>query len=186
MNKSGFALILVLLFNKTYGHSWLHCLDYDNKASLKVGAIQNNLCKKYPRGITDSVVFGNDVGFDYIPKSDIACKFGPGSLVPMVKNTKYRLIWPAKNHRADTCTNPYIPDNQLKLFLIPGKITDKDPLLSTWSKSEFLINDFKANGGPGFQNCPDFCTNTDKAPCFGDFQFPATLVNGQYKALWMW
>ncbi len=177
--------ILLLLVTYVYGHSWLHCVDYDRGGSLNVGAINNNLCRKYPRGVTSSAVFGADVGFDYIANNAAPCKFPPGAPISLSNGVTYRMIWPAKNHQADVCTNPFIPDTRMQLYVIPGGINQPDPTLNEWSSARFLVKDFKENGGPGFQNCPDFCPVTDRVPCFGDFQLP-NLQNGPYKALWLW
>lgn len=38
----------------------------------------------------------------------------------------------------------------------------------------------------GFQNCPKFCENTDKATCFGDFEVPIVDTSGYYTFVWYW
>jgi hypothetical protein len=164
-------------------HSWLHCVDYPQNAPLTVNSIQNNLCSAWPRGASSSLVFGLDIGLDYIPNDSAPCRFKPGSEYVLYEaNKTYRILWPAKNHQSDACTNPYIPDTQLKLFFYPGELSKTDPPLSIWTENQFLIKDFRLNG-KGFQNCPDFCSNTDKAPCFGEFSPPNV---GYFKALWLW
>merc|ERR1712013_824813 len=40
--------------------------------------------------------------------------------------------------------------------------------------------------GCGFQNCPKFCENTDKATCFGDFVVPTVDTSGYYTFVWYW
>merc|ERR1712152_51049 len=40
--------------------------------------------------------------------------------------------------------------------------------------------------GCGFQNCPKFCDNTDKATCFGDFVVPDVDTAGYYTFVWYW
>jgi hypothetical protein len=169
-----------LLVISVYSHSWLHCVDYNPNAPLKVGSIDNKQCNIFPRGVSSSTVFASDIGLDYNPTEDKPCKVGPSQSVQYTAGKTYRLLWPAKNHKADTCTNQFIPDTQLKVFFYPGTA---DPTLSTWTKAQYLVKDFKT--GAGFQNCPDFCTDTDKAPCFGDMTIPS-LPDGTYKGLWFW
>merc|ERR1711933_213368 len=40
--------------------------------------------------------------------------------------------------------------------------------------------------GCGFQNCPKFCENTDRATCFGDFVVPTVDTEGYYTFVWYW
>merc|ERR1712154_76817 len=40
--------------------------------------------------------------------------------------------------------------------------------------------------GCGFQNCPRFCENTDRATCFGDFVVPDVDTEGYYTFVWYW
>ena len=170
-----------------YTHSWLHCVDYAQDKSLKVNTIDNNFCNSYPRGVSNKNNFGIDVGLDYIPSNNIACKYKYSNTITSYENGKtYRLIWPAKNHQASVCTNPFIPDNRLQLYIYPvNSLSETDPSFSTWTQQSFLYKDFKSNNGPGFQNCPDFCSNMDKAPCFGDI-YINLKSNAFYKAIWVW
>jgi len=54
-----------------------------------------------------------------------------------------------------------------------------------------LVKDWQENcnageDGCGFQNCPKFCENTDKATCFGDFEVPIVDSSGYYTFVWYW
>ena len=40
--------------------------------------------------------------------------------------------------------------------------------------------------GCGFQNCRQYCANTDKATCFGDFVVPDVTTAGYYTFVWYW
>lgn len=177
-------VLISLLVAQISAHSWLHCVNYDKTAPLTVGSIQNSLCGAFPRGMNQNNVFGIDVGQDYVPSNNVACKQRPGALLQMRKDQLYKIIWPAKNHKSDACTNPYIPDNKLRLFAYPGGPADPDPPLSEWISPQYLLKDLKSDG-KGFQNCPDFCTNPDKAPCYGEVSYQS-LANGVYKVLWYW
>ncbi len=177
-------VLIALLINQISAHSWLHCVKYNKTAPLTVGSIQNSLCSAFPRGMNANNVFGLDVGQDYIPSNDVACKQPPGTLLPMSTAESYKIIWPAKNHKSDACTNPYIPDNKLQLFAYPGGPSEADPPLSRWATPQYLLKDLKSDG-KGFQNCPDFCSNPDKAPCYGEVSYKS-LAAGPYKILWYW
>jgi hypothetical protein len=51
-------------------------------------------------------------------------------------------------------------------------------------RSPNRIADLKANGR-GFKNCVNFCRDTDKAACQGDFVVPGNL-NGRCTFVWLW
>ena len=175
---------LFFLFKLVFSHSWLHCVDYDKNEPVKVGSINNKFCMSYPRNVNSNTKFGVDIGLDYIPSNNVACKYKSDSTTIYKNGNNYRLLWPAKNHQASVCTNPFIPDTRLQLFMYPvSSLENVDPSFTTWTNPSFLYKDFKRNGN-GFQNCPDFCKDTDKAPCFGDIFIQ--LKKGFYKALWLW
>jgi len=97
-----------------------------------------------------------------------------------------RVLWPAKNHQADTCTNPYIPDTTMKLYVTCG--SESNPTVSTFTQSSNLVIDWKNEGNKkGFQNCPFFCDSPDKAICYQDFTVPSNLPSGSVCSfLWYW
>ena len=177
-----FIFLFSCVFMITEPHSWLHCADYDVGAPLGVGLIQNSKCAIFPRGVSSSNVFGLDVGFDFRP-SQQACKISQGKSYPIDKVRNYRLVWPAKNHKSDICTNNFIPDTRLQLYAYPSPSGSPDPNFSTWTKSIYMFHDFKSSGG--FQNCKEFCKDKDKSPCFGDVKY-SSLKDGEYKILWLW
>lgn len=182
-------LLLLTLIPLVFSHSWLYCVDYNKQASLKVGSIQSNFCNSFPRSTDPTLAFGQDIGLDFIPSpGGNVCKAPtqPSRQTVYQQGKSYRLVWPAKNHDAEVCTNPFIPDTRLQLYSFPTELNVADPSMKDWTDPAFLLVDFKANGGSGFQNCPDFCTNTDRAPCFGDVKIPDNYPPGRYKMLWLW
>ena len=175
------------LWSIAFSHSWLHCVDYDPTASLAVGSIRNSFCRAYARGVSNTASFGADVGYNYQPIQNRACR-NPfqGSVVTFSRGKTYRMLWPAKNHIAASCTNPFIRDQSLRLYFYPvTNLNSSDPGFTTWASSIYLFYDFKRDG-KGFQNCPDACPEVDRLPCFGDIYIPTTLPVGLYKALWVW
>merc|ERR1712217_921454 len=104
-----------------------------------------------------------------------------------------RVVWPAKNHANYECFN-FIPDNSMKLFINPNVNPTADlPNTgdSMLAQGYELVKDWHddctpGEDGCGFQNCPKFCENTDKATCFGDFVVPTVDTSGYYTFVWYW
>merc|ERR1719249_242152 len=122
---------------------------------------------------------------DYGLREDKATHYTPGSTV--------RLVWPAKNHANYECFSN-IPDTSMKLFMNPNVNTTADlpNTESTMTDNGYvLVHDFQegcqaGTDGCGFQNCPKFCDNTDRATCFGDFVVPDVDASGWYTFVWYW
>ncbi|NBP59331.1 hypothetical protein EBU71_22805, partial [bacterium] len=179
-------LLLNIVLVYVSAHSWVHCVDYDSTASLLSGSIQNSRCRSFPRGVPSTALFGEDRGYNYQPVRDIACrnKFS-GSFSTFFRGRTIRLLWPAKNHIAARCTNPFIKDQSLRLYLYRvSNLNQTDPSFSNWRSSDYLFFDFERDG-QGFQNCPDACPTVDRLPCYGDVYLPLSLPTGYYKALWV-
>jgi hypothetical protein len=183
-----FVWLLVLCVDLVWSHSWIHCADYDPAASLLVGKVDNPSCRAWARGIPTNAVFGEDRGFNYQPTNNRACRDSFASTTNrFVPGQKIRLVWPAKNHVAASCTNGFISYGSLRLYAYPvSDPTTADPTWSEWRTDTYLIHDFDAPGNKGFQNCPDFCPTTDRVPCFGDVVLPRNWTQGWVKFLWAW
>jgi len=97
------------------------------------------------------------------------------------------LAWPSKNHVAAVCTNPYIPDTSLELFVAPLD-ADGHPDEFVQVKASFSDKPHKKDtiDFEGFQKCPAFCENMDKSLCTGSFKVPADLADGLYTFQWKW
>lgn len=160
--------------------------------------------------------FGQDIGMDkQTTRSDASaqCHVGPVSeasygAYPMAKYKQgrtYTLAWPAKNHAAAECSNANIPDTGLKIFAKKiDALGGADPTFSELQETQIPASfSAKPAGTPydegwgvphedgkvdfeGFQKCPDFCSNTDKAFCHGDITIPANLPTGTYTMQWYW
>ena len=103
---------------------------------------------------------------------------------------KVCLAYPAKNHVAASCTNQYIPDNGNKIYYSSLNPTS-DPGANDWKLLQDWGNNVAPNtlengGGKGFQNCPKFCENMDKALCTNCFTIPANTPEGRYAFQWRW
>lgn len=159
-----------------WGHSWIHCLDYPLEASLQT--VNNALCRAWPRAMKP-VEFGLDQGMNYQPSDNRACRNTFEQAKVYSPNQKIRLLWPAKNHQADKCTNPYIPKGKLGIYAQKvTQWTEPDLSFSEWYADQYQIATLE------FQNCPYFCSNMDKAACFGDLTLPQQP--GKYKMNWIW
>lgn len=172
--KSMFQFLF--LIHTVYSHSWIHCIDYPVDSSLQV--IQNELCKHWPRGMK-ATEFGLDQGMNYQPIDNRACRNPFEKAIVYSSKQKIRLLWPAKNHQADVCTNPYIPKGKLGIYIQPvSSWAQPDLPFSEWYTQQYLHQTME------FQNCPYFCSNMDKAACFGDLTLPEQP--GKYKMNWIW
>jgi len=172
------------------GHSWIHCSDYRGDTSY----YEPESCYGHPRPVNGKIpqmtAFGVDTGFNEQPTT--TCNDGPHDPVDGYPMARYRpgqqvtLAWPSKNHVAALCTNAYIPDTSLELFVAQvdadGHPDDFVPVPASFSDDPHVNGqmDFK-----GFQNCPAFCENMDKALCTGTFFVPA-LADGLYTFQWKW
>jgi hypothetical protein len=146
--------------------------------------------------------FGADVGMDFRPQAGsnrcqgnaalgVAANY-PSGLVTYEAGQTYTLAWPPKNHAAATCTNQFIPDTFLRLYMAPYDQAAGDPTQEVFRESQLTASfsddphvrntiDFK-----GFQNCPRFCDDTDKSLCTGTFQVPENAAPGIYTFQWYW
>lgn len=166
--------IFCLLLSNVYGHSWIHCIDYTG--SLQ--SIDNTKCKSWPRGMTE-VPFGLDQGMNYQPTNDHACKNTFTKAIEYSPGKKIQIIWPAKNHKADTCTNPYIPKGSLGIYVQSVDSWNQPDLsFSNWYTNQYKYTTLE------FQNCPYFCENMDKSACAGNLTLPSQ--KGKYKMIWIW
>ncbi|RHY51909.1 hypothetical protein DYB30_001279 [Aphanomyces astaci] len=98
------------------------------------------------------------------------------------------LAYPAKNHVADSCTNQYIPDSGMRIYR-SDKGETADPALFKWPHEYNHLNGVHVNGVidyKGFQNCPKFCEQKDKALCTVCFDLEPDLAVGAYSFHWEW
>lgn len=188
---------LLLLITSVRAHSWVSCADYDPSASTS--AFQSSACRGFSRGSPQffTPLFGQDRGFNYQPGSnDPVCivdfdrnSYSSAYPAPQYKpGSKIRVVWPAKNHVADRCTNQWIPDTTFQLWMNCDDFgTKRNPSLRTFLQTAQLVIDWKRDGNAkGFQNCPKFCDNPDKAVCHQDFTMPAGLDKKRCLFVWYW
>ena len=115
----------------------------------------------------------------------------------------YCLAWPTKNHAAATCTNQYIPDTELKLYVSTAN-PSADPTQTAFklrningitscrnsdSAACALGKSVHVQGSidcEGFQRAPKFCENTDKALAHACFRVPSDLGTGHFVFQWYW
>jgi len=182
-------------------HSWVQCVDYTEENGQLWDASK---CRAYPRDFAEKFAqnsaFGADVGFNYQPSAAAACQQSPATAASYsaafpaasyAPGQRVCLAWPPKNHVAAVCQNSYIPDAGTRIYS-SGLNPTSDPTLDQFYQN--LVFDFGANppgpagagAGIGFQNCPNFCQNNDKALCTGCFNVSASLAPGKYTFLWEW
>eukprot|EP01119_Soliformovum_irregulare_P002463 TRINITY_DN12708_c0_g1_i1.p1 TRINITY_DN12708_c0_g1~~TRINITY_DN12708_c0_g1_i1.p1 ORF type:complete len:243 (-),score=26.14 TRINITY_DN12708_c0_g1_i1:38-766(-) len=197
-------LVLSLFFASVVAHSWLHCADYRISSKEDEITFNKDNCKGYGRNWKRSNpggAFGADTGYDF-GTSTPSCRdqlpqpydSGYDASWPMAVYSPGQnvcLAWPAKNHVAASCNNPNIPDNGLNIY-----VTGANPTTNPAGNSVRLVKAFPkrpnaaANGGDpnaGFQYCPRFCQDNDKATCTGCFTVPSDLEPGStYTFVWAW
>lgn len=186
---------LLLHIVRISAHSWIACSDYSLNADTNI--YDETACLGFARGYQQflSPSFGVDRGFNYdtsMNSSPCKVQYDDSSYTYKYHTAVYRpsstirLIWPAKNHVADTCTNAHIPDTQLKLYYHcdgPNKYTT----LNDFIRASTEVIDWKKQGNKkGFQNCANFCSNPDKAVCHQDFVMPILPENKICTFLWFW
>jgi hypothetical protein len=95
--------------------------------------------------------------------------------------------YPAKNHVATPATDLFMPDTSFKIFrsVNPGEKPDStSKMIELFNYNEKHVQgtiDYK-----GFQNCPGFPANNDKAVCTACFDVGATPATGEYMFVWEW
>lgn len=189
-------LIVLTLVNLVFGHSWLECTKY----SGDLETYEKDKCEGLPRPLNGNRnvggTFGADIGMDFRPSAGGArCQGSPTTGTPTQVQYEagrtYTLAWAPKNHVAAECTNAFIPDNFLRVYMQPYNGAT-DP-----TQEEFKQNQVKASFSDdphvsgqidykGFQNCPKFCENTDKSLCTGTITIPETTNLGVHTFQWYW
>jgi len=198
------ALLALLMINGVASHSWVHCTDYRINSQADADYYKPENCKAYPRAwsqIYDPGVFGTDTGFNFQATENQACRDRLGSAPDYGYTTKYPmatyaqnqmvcLAWPSKNHVAETCTNPYIPDTALEIYVSASPTGTADPSQAQFKQTLVKNLTDHVNGQidfKGFQNCPKFCENMDKSLCTRCFNVPSNLQSGKvYTFQWYW
>ncbi|KAJ3114954.1 hypothetical protein HK098_007126, partial [Nowakowskiella sp. JEL0407] len=144
-----------------------------------------------------SGTFGQDVGLDTqtpgckVTRSDS----NYNAQYPMATWTPGQtacLIWPSKNHVASS-KNVNIPDGGVKIYGVPYGSADPTTnagftsLVADLGVSPYgsALTNPDAFPRPGFQNCPGFLSNSDKAVCSQCFTVP-NLASGKYTMQWQW
>jgi len=191
-NSCSVILAFAAFITGTQAHSWIHCSDYRGDRRY----YDPDMCFGHPRPINgrvpqQSLPFGLDTGFNQQPEE--SCHTGPASNSPAFPMARYKqgqrvvLAWPSKNHVAAVCTNAYIPDTSLELFVAP---LDADGHPDEFTQVKASFSDVPHEKGKmdfeGFQKCPAFCENMDKSLCTGTFHVPENLADGLYTFQWKW
>ena len=190
-----FFLALYQFPTVTNSHSFLECVDY--QGVINGQDYSDDSCQAYPRRWTQYTEV--DFAFTTSKTNRIdtqttldLCKWDRISLEndysderPMASynvGQTVRIIWPAKNHASYECFTSR-PDYGLKLYLYPylyDSNTQESNDINDWTLlldwHEPYAEEFATTNGAGiagipFQSCPQFCQDTDAAPCFGMFLY---------------
>jgi len=192
--------VVILCIGDSLGHSWVACTDYRIENDQDKADYSPEKCRGFARLWKNGHgggIFGQDTGFNYQPGDGATCRdpvtspvdSGYSSTFPMATYYPGQLVtiaWPPKNHVAASCSNAFIPDFGTKIF-----VSVANPTSDLTTDSLTLLKDLGANKVPdgmvGYQNCPKFCENNDKALCTGNFTVPTDFqVNSIYTFTWAW
>lgn len=184
--------LFVFLLPVVKGHSWLECTDYEVEDGeyydpSKCHGIARCGERQQRSG------FGVDTGFDFRPRVGTASCQCKRSVEEEVKTTyvpgqRVCVAYPPKNHVAAHCQNKYIPDAGISFFRSKVNAVE-DPAFRKWPVEYPHGNGQHQNGQvdyKGFQNCPKFCENNDKALCTACFDLEKDIAPGNYTFHWEW
>lgn len=186
----------LFLFTHVFSHSWLECTKYEGD----LVDFEADKCLGRPRPLNGNRnvggTFGQDIGMDFRPSpGGNRCQGSPTTGTPTQVTYEagktYTLAWPPKNHVAADCANANIPDTFLKVYMAPYNGAT-DPTQDEFKENQVqgsFSDDPHVRGQvdyKGFQNCPDFCNNRDKALCTGEITIPADAEPGVYTFQWYW
>ena len=196
------STLLALTAAQGAAHSWLECTDYRMTTDKDAAYYNPALCHGYARCGTAqrNVAFGWDTGFNYRPTSSpttASCQC-PKSKVTnysprapastYVAGQRVCVAYPSKNHVAAACQNIQIPDqgvNIRRTLLNPTS----DPPFRQYPVEYTHLNGKHVQGTEdmkGFQNCPAFCEDNERALCTLCFDLEKNLEPGQYSFQWEW
>jgi len=203
------AISLFVLIRQSNAHSWARCVNYH--ADITGLDYDEDQCTGWIRGWEfGGVDFGADRGVNHqvgVGSGQNLCQrtlsgtadsaYGYANTDKIAQYTSgetVRVVWPAKNHANYECFGN-IPDASMKLYMNPIANPTNDLTnaggVSMSTAGYRLVKDWQEGCTPGadgcgFQNCPKFCENTDRATCFGDFVVPTVDTEGYYTFVWYW
>eukprot|EP01118_Nematostelium_gracile_P012375 TRINITY_DN4516_c0_g1_i1.p1 TRINITY_DN4516_c0_g1~~TRINITY_DN4516_c0_g1_i1.p1 ORF type:complete len:268 (-),score=59.42 TRINITY_DN4516_c0_g1_i1:41-787(-) len=201
-------IVILISISLVTSHSWLSCSDYDLSNPEDAKVYNPSKCSGWGRGWAKTCQntnnqFGLDCGYNHGGASPVcSTRINPGNysteysavshMATYYPGQQICLAWPAKNHVAAKCVNPNIPDSGTKIYMSAANPKADPANLDALKTSPYtLVKDFGKNTGAdamiGFQNCPLFCQNNDKALCTGCFTVPTTVEPGSvYTFFWAW
>jgi len=191
--------LLCLFVSLAVAHSWLGCSDYRITSPADEKVFNPANCKAYGRNWKSlgnpGGIFGLDNGYNYQTSSancrdPLVLPYSSGysatyDMATYTVGQNVCMAWPAKNHVAATCDNANIPDAGLVIYVSKPNPTANPDVASLTVVKAFPRNTV-ADKLVGFQHCPDFCNNRDKATCTGCFTVPNLQVGATYTFIWAW
>eukprot|EP00953_Heterococcus_sp_UTEX-ZZ885_P016815 9441-Heterococcus_DN1.PRE.1 len=199
------AAILALL-PCAAAHSWIACTDVQgirDKQQAPRGRAEDDAarltyddskCHGYARGWHRYVTpaFGVDMGYNYQTKGGPLCQWGADDYSAQYGRATYKagdticIQHPSKNHVA-TEANIWMPDTSMKVYRTQGPGQNPTDIANM---VELFVHDGAHVKGvvdyKGYQNCPGFMENNDKAVCTACFDLGQTTQEGIYGLAWVW
>jgi hypothetical protein len=203
MNKIFILPLFLIQLNYVISHSWLQCSDYkitsENdknyyNASNCLGRSRcgwNSLIDEEKSGFgTDSdLQFTRDPNSCQCPKDNLKAYTKEAPMAHYDLGQTVCLAYPAKNHVAENCkshpnvTNEFIPDGGVTIAMSALPHTETYDVIIPHQNGIHQKGkiDYK-----GYQNCPKFCEEPDKALCTMCFKLGDDIPYGTYSLHWKW
>ena len=190
--------IFAVLISCVTAHSWVGCSDYKINTQYDKEYYNHTNCEGYPRCAWNSLLdqeksgFGADSDMQFT-RDPNACQCYKDNAKAYTKEAPMAhydagqtvcLAYPAKGHVADIChTNVFIPDTGVVISIskLANTETYDIDIPHQNGKHQKGQSDYK-----GYQNCPKFCENADRALCTMCFKLDDNIDPGTYSLRWKW
>jgi hypothetical protein len=199
MFKILLSAILPLLIS---AHSWAECTDYKINNDTDKYYFNKDNCLARPRCAWNAVLdedksgFGADSAMQFVRDVN-SCQCEKNNLknytieAPMAKYVSGQevcIAYPAKNHVAEECQvsphfNKFLPDGGLTIKMTSLPNSEIYDMEMPNKNGVHVKNTIDYNG---FQNCPKFCENPDRALCTVCFNLHDNTTEGIYSFKWVW
>jgi len=210
-------MLLMMSSLRVHGHSWLECVDYQAELTPSRGFDKSkckafsrswwNRGAQSPAPGQDTLPAQFNRPLDNNGRICFTSMNDPNNYSGKFPRATYRigqqvrLIWPAKNHGGPADSSACRETTSDRGTEIHIKCDGQE---ITWPQidgdgKKFLAIDMKKAGwqtnrwgkgwsnGKGFKNCVNYCANTDRSMCYGDFIVPDGVpTNKVCNFYWYW
>jgi hypothetical protein len=203
MNKFFILPLFLIQLGYVSSHSWLQCTNYKITSDNDKNYFNASNCLGRSRCGWNSLLdeeksgFGTDSDLQFT-RDPNACQCYKDNAKAYTKEAPMShydlgqtvcLAYPAKNHVAENCkahpntTNEFIPDGGITIAMSALPNTETYDVVIPHQNGIHQKGkiDYK-----GYQNCPKFCEEPDKALCTICFKLGDDIPYGTYSLHWKW